>query len=72
MFFSHLAYLFLSLIYNRARVVDEDVSLHSVLDTIGQVRLQYVITGREVRKKLDSGNNDALNIAQKLDLLSVA
>ena len=72
MLFSHLAYLFLALIYNRARKVGDRVSLSSVIDVIGQVRLQYIVRGKEVRKKLDSGDNEALRIAEKLDLISVA
>ncbi len=72
MFFSHIAYLFLALIYNRVKKVDENVSLHSVLDTINEVRLQYIVTGRKVIKKLDSRNMEALNIAEKLDLISLS
>ncbi len=72
MLFSHLAYLFLALIYNRARKVDDRVSLSSVLDVIGQVRLQYTVRGKEVKKKLDSRDPEALKIAEKLDLISVA
>ncbi len=72
MFFSHIAYLFLALIYNRVKKVDENISLHSVLDTINEVRLQYLVAGKKVIKKLDSRNMEALNIAEKLDLISLA
>ena len=54
MFLSYLACLFLTFIYNRARGMDASVSLQSVLGTISQVRLQYVITGMGVNKRLDS------------------
>lgn len=72
MLFSHMAYLVLALIYNRTMSVDDGVSLASVLDVIGKVRLQYTIRGKEVRKKLDSRDPEALKIAEKLDLISVA
>ena len=55
-----------------ARKVDDRVSLASVLDLIGQVRLQYIVRGKEMRKKLDSRDPGALKIAEKLDLISVA
>lgn len=72
MFFSYLAYLFLALIYHKIKTVDETVSLTSVQDILAQVRLQYLISGKDVKKKLDSRSTKALNIATKLDLISVA
>ena len=72
MFFSHLAYLFLALIYNRASNVSGTVSLSSVMDTLGQVRLQYIINSKDVRRKIDSGNKEAIRIAQELNLISVS
>ena len=56
-----------------ARKVDDRVSLSSVLDMIGQMRLQYTVRGKEVKKKLDSREGSrALKIAEKLDPISVA
>ncbi len=72
MFFSYLAYMFLALIYNRIRSITETVSLVSVQDLLRQVRIQYIISGKEVRKKLDSRNPETLAIADKLNLISVA
>ena len=72
MFFSYLAYMFLALIYNRIRAISETVSLASVQDLLRQVRIQYIISGKEVRKKLDSRNPETLAIADKLNLISVA
>ncbi len=69
---SYIAYLFLALIYNRVKKVDENVSLDSVLDAINEVRLQYLVAGKKVIKKLDSRNVEALNIAEKLDLISLS
>ena len=72
MFFSYLAYMFLALIYNRIKAISETASLASVQDLLGQVRIQYIISGKEVRKKLDSWNPETLIIADKLNLISVA
>ncbi len=72
MFYSYLAYMFLALIYNRIKAISETVSLVSVQDLLGQVRIQYIISGKEVRKKLDSRNPETLIIADKLNLISVA
>ena len=72
MFFSYLAYMFLALIYNRIKPISETASLVSVQDLLGQVRIQYIISGKEVRKKLDSRNPETLIIADKLNLISVA
>ena len=72
MFFSYLAYLFLALIYNMVRKIHPQVSLASLQGLISTVRLQYMIAGKEVKKKLDSRDPDALDIAGKLDLMSVA
>jgi transposase len=72
MFFSHLAYLFLAVIYNRMKKIDESVSLQSVQGILSQVRLQYVISGKNVRKKIDSRNGKALAMAEKMNLISKA
>ena len=71
MFFSYLAYMFLALIYNRIKPISETASLVSVQDLLRQVRIQYIISGKEVRKKLDSRNPETLIIADKLNLISV-
>ena len=72
MFLSYLAYLFLALIYNFAKKIDPRVSMTSVLDALRGVKLQYIIAGKEVRKKLDSRNPEALDIAEKMELVKVA
>lgn len=71
MLFSHFAYLFLALIYNRVRNVSGSVLLLSVMNTLNQVRLQYIINGKEVKKKINSRNKEAIRIAQELKLISV-
>ena len=53
------------------KTVSETVSLVSVQDLLRQVRIQYIISGKEVRKKLDSRNPETLIIADKLNLISV-
>ena len=72
MFMSLLAYLFLALIYNRMRSVDERVSLVSARDILNSVRIQYVLSGKEVTKKIDSASLEARRIAEELNLMSVA
>ena len=59
MFMSLLTYLFLALIYNRMRSVDEHVSLVSARDILNSVRIQYVLSGKEVTKKIDSASLEA-------------
>ena len=71
MFFSLMAYLFLALIRYRMHSIDQSTSLQSVHDKLSDVRLQYIISGKSVRKKLDSRNPDALRMAERLDLMSV-
>ena len=72
MFMSLLAYLFLALIYNRMRSVDEHVSLVSARDILNSVRIQYILSGKEVTKKIDSASLEARRIAEELNLMSVA
>ena len=72
MFMSLLAYLFLALIYNRMRSVDERVSLVSARDILNSVRIQYILSGKEVTKKIDSVSLEARRIAEELNLMSVA
>ncbi len=72
MFFTYLAFLFLALIYNRVKDIYQEASLTSIQDLLSTVRLQYIIAGNEVKKKLDSKDRDALNIANSLDLMSIA
>ena len=72
MFMSLLAYLFLALIYNRLRSVDEHVSLVSARDILNSVRIQYILSGKEVTKKIDSASLEARRIAGELNLWSVA
>ncbi|EQD67992.1 transposase-like protein, partial [mine drainage metagenome] len=72
MLFSYLAYLFLALIHHKMKGIDESVSLISALDVLAKVRLQYLISGKKVKKKLDSKSTEALNIASEIDLISLA
>ena len=72
MFMSLLAYLFLALIYNRMRSVDERVSLVSAMDILNSVRIQYILSGKEVTKKIDSVSLEAGRIAEQLNIMSVA
>ena len=72
MFMSLLAYLFLALIYNRMRSVDECVSLVSARDILNSVRIQYILSGKELTKKIDSVSLEARRIAEQLNLMSVA
>ena len=45
-FMSLLAYLFLAIIYNRMRSVDEHVSLVSEMDIFNFFRVQYILSGK--------------------------
>lgn len=72
MFFSHLAYLFLAIIYQEMKKIDESISLTSVQEVLSQVRLQYIVSGRSVNKKLDSRNGRALAIAEEMNLIEQA
>ena len=72
MFMSLLAYLFLALIYNRMRSVDEHVSLVSARDILNSVRIQYVLPGKGVKKKVDSLSLEVRRIAEQLNIISVA
>ncbi len=71
MFFSLMTYLFLILIRYRMHSIDQSISLQSVQNILSDVRLQYIISGKSVRKKLDSRNPDALCMAERLNLISV-
>jgi hypothetical protein len=69
---SLLAYLFLALIYNRMRSVDEHVSLISAKDILNSVRIQYILSGKDVTKKIDSVSLEVRKIAEQLKLVLVA
>ncbi len=72
MVFSYLAFMFLALIYNIVKEVYQPASLTSIQDLLSTIRLQYIISGNEVKKKLESKDKDALDIANSLDLMSIA
>ncbi len=46
-----LAYLFLALICNRIKAVDEDVSPVSVRDILNFIRIQYILSGKGGEEK---------------------
>ena len=71
MFFSYLSYMFLALIYNKMKKINENVSLVSATDLLSQVRIQYLVSGKKVEKRLDSRNPESLYISEKLNLISM-
>jgi len=53
MFFSLMAYLFLSLIYNEIHRVDESVSLISTMEYLKDINLIYAANGKRVTRKIE-------------------
>ena len=53
MFFSLIAYLFLSLIYNEMHRSDESISLPSTVDMMKDVMVVYAASGKKVIERLD-------------------
>ena len=52
--------------------VDEQASLVLVRDVLSSVKTQYILSGKEVIKKIDSGLKEAERIAEELNLMSIA
>jgi len=53
MFFSLMAYLFLSLIYNEIHRADESVSLISTMEYMKDINLIYAANGKHVTEKIE-------------------
>ena len=53
MFFSLMAYLFLSLIYNEIHRADESVSLISTMEYMKDINLIYTANGKQVTEKIE-------------------
>jgi len=53
MFFSLMAYLFLSLVYNEIHRVDESVSLISTMEYMKDINLIYAANGKQVTEKIE-------------------
>ena len=53
MFFSLMAYLFLSLIYNEIHREDESVSLISTMEYMKDINLIYAANGKRVTRKIE-------------------
>lgn len=68
MFLSYLAYLFLSLIYNEARNIDESISLENVLDHLLSVNIIYMTDGKKEKKIINSNDDIGLKILKGLRL----
>ncbi|MGC8996242.1 MAG: hypothetical protein ACP5JT_06195 [Thermoplasmata archaeon] len=68
MFLSYLAYLFLSLIYNEARNIDESISLENVLDRLLSVNIIYMTDGKKEKKIINSNDDIGLKILKGLRL----
>ncbi len=67
MFFSLLSFLALAVIYNSAKEVS-DVSLTSVLHTLKGVRMTFLVSGRNVVKRLDAKGEDEMKICERLGI----
>ncbi|MHB1648154.1 MAG: IS1634 family transposase [Cuniculiplasma sp.] len=72
MFMSLLAYLFLSLLYNRIMKETDEISLISTQDILKGIRVQYIIDGKDVKKTIDAKDPEQINICEKLNLISLA
>jgi len=67
MLFSLLSLLVLAVIYNAVKDIAE-VSLTSVLDILKGVRITFIVSGRNVVKRLDAKGNDAIRICEHLGI----
>ncbi|EQD67393.1 transposase-like protein, partial [mine drainage metagenome] len=72
MFFSYLAYMFLALLYNRIRTWIATVSLISVMDILGQIRIVYAARGSRTVKRIDAKSPEVTLVAEKMKLLDLA
>ena len=71
MFFSDLAYLFLSLIYNSMRQWISTVSLISSMNILGHIRIVYAVRGSKTVKMIDAKIPDASIVAERMKLLGM-
>jgi hypothetical protein len=67
MFFSLLSFLVLAVIYNTVKDVAE-VSLTSILNILMGVRITFIVSGRNVVKRLDAKGDDAMRICERLGI----
>jgi len=70
MFFSLMAYLFLALIRITVKPVME-LYLTTVQEVISSIRIVYMTRGKSVDVKLSSGDERALKIIEKFDLVKM-
>ncbi|WP_393971092.1 transposase [Oxyplasma meridianum] len=69
MFFSHIAYLFLALIYNEVREFQKDVSLKKTTEYLKDIKLNYAARGKRVVEKIEckSQVSETINGVMKLE-----
>jgi len=67
MFFSLLSLLVLGVIYNAVKDVS-GVSLNSVLDTLREIKMTFIVNGRNVVKRLDAKGDDEIWMCERLDI----
>jgi len=67
MFFSLLSLLVLASICNAVKDVSE-VSLSSVLNILKGIRITFIVSGRNVVKRLDAKGFDAIRICERLGI----
>ncbi len=67
MFFSLLSFLVLTVIYNAVKDVTE-VSLTSVLNILKGVRITFLVSGRNVVKRLDAKGDDEIKVCERLGI----
>ncbi|MCL4480223.1 MAG: hypothetical protein M1113_01905 [Candidatus Thermoplasmatota archaeon] len=58
MLFSHIAYLFLALVYYRIGGI---TFLASIIDSMKNIRITFLIRNKEVRKSVISQNEHGIN-----------
>ena len=68
MLFSHIAYLFLSLIYNEIKDV---TSLTSTIDVLKTIRITFLMRNKEVRKTVTSQDERGLKAMKILEIENV-
>lgn len=71
MFFSLMAYLFLSLIYNTVHANNKDISLISTLDYLKDININYAIRGKDVISKIEFKSDMAALIGKVLNIESM-
>ncbi len=65
MLFSHIAYLFLALIYNSIKDV---TSLTSTIDVLKTIRITFLMRNKEVRKVVTSQDEHGINAMKILGI----